>query len=250
MGDQAGPTLMASLERAIRLMEAAAAHEGGATAQQLALEAELPPVIAARLLHELTDDGYLRQLQDGGFILGDKPYQPHTGNGRGLLTRIRPILASLRDDLSAASYLTFYEEGEIRVAEVVDGPLAPRADLWVGFKDAGHATALGKCVLRELDEEGRADYLSRHSLPDLTPRTITRPEELVQQLESEPTAPVVMDREEYSLGTSCFAVPVYSGNQLGSLGISFRSDRMYRTGEVRRRVLAAADRVTRGLSLT
>jgi DNA-binding IclR family transcriptional regulator len=250
MGDQTGPTL-SSVQQAFRLMEAAGAHEGGAPPQQLAREAGLAPDTALILLGALAQDGYLRRLEDGGYVLGDKLYASHNGSpGHGLLDRVRPVLASLRDEVASAAYLTFYEEGEIRIAEIVDSPEAPRVDLWVGFEDAGHATALGKCVLRELDGEARADYLSRHTLSDLTPRTITHREDLVRQLESAPRAPVVMDREEYSLGTVCVAVPVYSGSGVGSLGVSFRSDRMYRTGDLHRRVQAAADRVTRGLSLT
>jgi DNA-binding IclR family transcriptional regulator len=59
-----------------------------------------------------------------------------------------------------------------------------------------------------------------------------------------------MDLEEYSLGTVCVAVPVYSGDTLGSLGVSLRADRLSRIDEVRARLLPTANRVTRGLSLT
>lgn len=143
-------------------------------AKKLARETGLPLATAYHLLRTLVHDGYVRKLDDGGFVLGDKLQTLHTtGRGQVLLSRIRPTLAALRDELATAAYLTFYEEGEIRVAEIVDGPQAPRVDLWVGFEDAGHATALGKSVLRELDDASRKDYLSRHALADLTPRTIT-----------------------------------------------------------------------------
>ncbi|MGX1268422.1 DNA-binding IclR family transcriptional regulator [Streptomyces phaeoluteigriseus] len=151
---------------------------------------------------------------------------------------------------ATAAYLTFYEEGEIRVAEIVDGPRTPRVDLWVGFEDAGHATALGKSVLRELDDEARRDYLSRHHLSDLTPRTITSPPELLRRLDAAPMAPAVTDMEEYTLGTVCVAVPVYSGDTLGSLGVSLPVDRLPRLREIRERLIPTASRVTRGLSLT
>uniref|UniRef100_UPI000ABBD878 IclR family transcriptional regulator domain-containing protein n=1 Tax=Streptomyces graminilatus TaxID=1464070 RepID=UPI000ABBD878 len=154
------------------------------------------------------------------------------------------------DELATAAYLTFYEEGEIRVAEIVDGPRAPRVDLWVGFEDAGHATALGKSVLRELDEDARNDYLSRHHLNGLTPRTITSGPELLRRIDSSPVAPAVTDLEEYALGTVCVAVPVYRGDTLGSLGISMSADRLARLPEIRERLMPVADRVTRGLSLT
>ncbi|MBO7940204.1 MULTISPECIES: IclR family transcriptional regulator [Streptomyces] len=249
MGD--GPTLITSVQRAFRLLEAVSAHENGAPAKQLARETGLPLATAYHLLRTLVHDGYLRKLDDGGFVLGDRLQTLHTsGRGQALLSRVRPTLAALRDELGTAAYLTFYEEGEIRVAEIVDGPRTPRVDLWVGFEDAGHATALGKCVLRELDDEARKDYLSRHHLADLTPRTITSTLTLLRQLDSSPVAPAVTDLEEYTLGTVCVAVPVYSGQILGSLGVSLPADRLSRIEEVRARLLPTADRVTRSLSLT
>lgn len=250
MGDEAGPELTAYVERALRVMEAAGAHAADVPVRQLARETGLPLATVQELLTALVRDGYLTELDDGAFVLS--PAHSSLGPGRDgleLLNRVRPALTALRNDLSAAVYLTLYEEGEIRVMEIVDSAQAPRVDPWVGFQDAGHATALGKSVLRELDGKARAEYFSRHSLTDLTPRTITGREELLRQLDSAPAAPVVMDREEYALGTTCVAVPVYSGDQIGSLGISFRSDRMYRTTRVRAGLLSSAMRVTMGLSL-
>ncbi|MEV6118019.1 IclR family transcriptional regulator [Streptomyces sp. NPDC052109] len=251
MGAQDGPTLITSVQRAFRLLEAVSAHENGAPAKQLARETGLPLATAYHLLRTLVHDGYVRKLPDGGFVLGDKLVSLHsTGRTQTLLSRVRPALAALRDELSGATYLTFYEDGEIRVAEIVDGPRAPRVDLWVGFEDASHATALGKSVLRELDEDARRDYLSRHQLADLTPRTITSVPELLRRIASSPLAPAVTDLEEYALGTVCVAVPVYSGDTLGSLGVSLPVERQARLQEVRARLLPIADRVTRSLSLT
>ncbi|MEW2298418.1 IclR family transcriptional regulator [Streptomyces sp. NPDC006655] len=245
------PTLIMSVQRAFRLLEAVSAHENGAPAKQLARETGLPLATTYHLLRTLVHDGYLRKLDDGGFILGDKLLTLHTAShGQTLLSRVRPTLAALRDELATATYLTFYEEGEISVAEIVDGPRAPRTDLWVGFEDAGHATALGKAVLRELDDDARRDYLSRHHLADLTPRTITSLPELLRKLDTSPLAPAVTDLEEYALGTVCVAVPIYRGDVLGSLGVSLPAERLARLPELRARLLPAADRVTRSLSFT
>src|SRR5690348_16233956 len=160
MGADDGPSLITSVQRAFRLLEAVSAHENGAPAKQLARETGLPLATAYHLLRTLVHDGYVRKLDDGGFVLGDRLNSLHTaGHTQTLLSRVRPTLAALRDELSSACYLTFYEDGEIRVAEIVDGLRTPRVDLWVGFEDAGHATALGKSVLRELDEDARRDYL-------------------------------------------------------------------------------------------
>jgi DNA-binding IclR family transcriptional regulator len=251
MGGQEGPTLITSVRRAFRLLEAVGAHENGVPAKQLARETGLPLGTAYHLLRTMVHDGYVRKLGDGGFVLGDKVQSLHSsGRGQALLGRVRPVLAALRDELAGAVYLTFYEEGEIRVAEIVDGPRAPRVDLWVGFEDSGHATALGKCVLRELDEQARREYLSRHALADLTPRTITSSAELLRRLDSSRSAAGVTDLEEYALGTVCVAVPVYSGDMLGALGVSLPAGRVSRLEEVLERLLPTANRVTRSLSLT
>ncbi|MGW2821214.1 IclR family transcriptional regulator [Streptomyces sp. NPDC001443] len=251
MRAQDGPTLITSVQRAFRLLEAVGGHVNGAPAKQLARETELPLATAYHLLRTLVHDGYLRKLDDGGFVLGDRVQALHaTSREQALLSRVRPVLAALRDELATAAYLTFYEEGEIRVAEIVDGPRAPRADLWVGFEDAGHATALGKCILRELDDDARRDYLSRHLLADLTPRTVTSSPELLRRIDSSPVAPAVTDLEEYALGTVCVATPVYSGDTLGALGVSMPVARARRITEVLARLMPTADRVTRSLSLT
>ncbi|MET8660148.1 MULTISPECIES: IclR family transcriptional regulator domain-containing protein [Streptomyces] len=249
MGDQAGPGPGVSVRQDLRLLEAAGAHRDGAFVRQLAHEAQLPEPTARRLLRELARDGYLHELDDGAFTLRERASPRPAADGRALREHVRPLLSSLRDSLSAAAYLTLYDEGEIRVLEIVDSPHAPRVDLWVGFHEAGHATALGKSVLRELDEEARDNYLSRHSLTGLTPRTITSREELLRQLDSAPAGPLSLDRGEYARGTTCAAAPVYSGDRVGAIGISFRSDRMYRTTEVRARLLDSALRVTRRLTL-
>ncbi|MFD4260792.1 IclR family transcriptional regulator [Streptomyces sp. NPDC058534] len=251
MSGKDGPTLISSVQRAFRLMEAVGAHEGGVPAKQLARETGLALATTYHLLRTMVHDGYVRKLDDGTFILGEKLGALYGGSrDQAALSRVRPTLTELRDGLSAAAYLTFYEEGEIRVAEIVDGPKAPRVDLWVGFEDAGHATALGKCVLRELDQEARADYLSRHTMHDLTPRTITYRRELLRRLDAAAQGPAVTDVEEYALGTVCVAVPVRQGDTIGALGISLNVSRTASLDDAVARLLVTAERVSRGLSLT
>ncbi|MFE1034220.1 IclR family transcriptional regulator [Streptomyces sp. NPDC058807] len=251
MGGKDGPTLISSVQRAFRLMEAVGAHESGVPAKQLARETGLALATTYHLLRTMVHDGYVRKLEDGAFVLGEKLDALHGGSrDQAALSRVRPTLTELRNGLSAAAYLTFYEEGEIRVAEIVDGPKAPRVDLWVGFEEAGHATALGKCVLRDLDGEARADYLSRHKLHDLTPRTITHRAELLRRLDLMSHGPAVTDIEEYSLGTACVAVPVRHGDTIGSLGISLSAGRTSSLEGAAATLVATAERVSRRLSLT
>jgi IclR family acetate operon transcriptional repressor len=246
------PTLISSVQRALHLVEAVASHPNGAPAKQLARETRLPLATCYHLLRTLAHEGYVNKLSDGVWILGDR-FEALRSQGRtqALLARIRPTLIALRDELKAASYFGLFDDDEIRIIDIADGPRTPRVDLWVGFDDAAHATAIGKCVLRQLDEETRRDYLARHPLVDLTPNTITEPRELLRRLQMT-TAGLSLDREEYAIGTACAAVPVTdaTGTVVGALAVSCRSTKLPRIEASADRLQKSAARVARTLSLT
>ena len=251
MDETRKPTLIASVQRALRLMEAVASHSGGAPAKQLAREAGLPLATAYHLLRTLAHEGYATRLPDGMWVLGERVRDLHgrTENQR-LLARVRPALAALRDELGAAAYFAMHVDGEIRVIDIADGPRAPRVDVRVGFEDAAHATAIGKCVLRQLSEERRREYLTRHPPVDLTPHTITEPGRLLRLLAT--PAEVSLDREEYALGTGCAAVPVTDGTgaMVGALAVSCRPGRLPKMQASADRLNAVAARIQRSLALT
>ncbi|HEX2312259.1 MAG TPA: IclR family transcriptional regulator C-terminal domain-containing protein [Thermomonospora sp.] len=251
MSETRKPTLIASVQRALHLMEAVASHPDGAPAKVLAREARLPLATTYHLLRTLAHEGYATRLSTGVWVLGDR-LEALQGESRAqrLLARIRPALVALRDDLGAAAYFGMHEDGEIRIIDIADGPRTPRVDLWVGFDEAAHATAIGKCVLGQLDEDRRRDYLAGHPLVDLTPHTITEPRELLRVLPA-PGA-LAFDREEYALGTGCAAVPVTDadGDVVAALAVSCRPARLPEIVAAAPRLHATAARLTRTLTLT
>lgn len=252
MGDTRRPTLIASVQRALRLVEAVAAHPNGAPAKQLAREAGLPLATAYHLLRTLAHEGYASRMPDGVWVLGDRfEALRDQSKTQQALARIRPTLLALRDELGVASYFGVHDDdGEIRVVDIADGPRTPRVDLWVGFDEAAHATAIGKCVLGQLDDEARQDYLSRHPLVDLTPNTITEQRALIRSVAS--AQGLTLDHEEYAIGTDCAAVPVAdaTGMIVGALAVSCRAGRLPLIEASADRMRAAAARIMRTLSLT
>jgi DNA-binding IclR family transcriptional regulator len=129
----------------------------------------------------------------------------------------------------------------------VPGPLerAPRIDLWVGLHDAGHATALGKCILGQLPPDDRNDYLSRHPLQELTPRTVVDRRRLRLPRPDE----VAVDDGEYAVGVSCLAAAVPTPEGAGAVGVVMTPAAMGQLA-ARRTLLAGAGRVTRALTLS
>ena len=243
---RAPATLIASVQRALRLLEAASVTPNGAPAKQLARAVGLPLGTTYHLLRTLAFEGYLRRLADGTYIVGDQIQQllEHSST-QATLRRTRPPLTALRDAAHAAAYLAFYENGEIVVKDVQDGPRTPRIDLWVGFRDAGHATALGKSILAGLDAEALNDYLARHRLNELTARTITNRQTLLQSLEEVRLTGLAVDDEEYLPGNACVAAPIATPGSAGAVAISLPRRRLTELRTIGPLLQRTAERIAR-----
>lgn len=242
------PTLIASVRRALHLMEAVAAHPGGAPAKRLARQVDLPLATVYHLLRTLTHEGYLVRTSDGLYVLGDRVDALEAKHRtQDLLTRIRDVLTSLRDEMGVATYLSLYQDEEIKVVDIADGPRTPRVDLWAGLPESAHASAIGKCVLAQLEPDLRRDYLAQHPLVGLTPYTITRPAELERQFGS----PLALDREEYTLGTVCMAVPIADATEsiIGAVAVSCRPAKLPAVQASARRIWSASAQITRALTI-
>lgn len=212
------PTLINSVVRALNLLDAVGSEPGPVTAKRLARGADLPLATTYHLLRTLVHEGYLDRLE-GGYVLGERV---STLAGRRVLAdpggRAHRVLRELHNELGAAAYLSVLDDGCIRLVDVADSPEHPRTDMWVGFDDAAHATALGKAVLAALSDDARGDYLASHPLVDLTPHTTTSRRVLLAELASSPG--LTRDREEYAVGTTCLAVPVPSSKVTAAVAIS------------------------------
>ncbi|WP_406688756.1 IclR family transcriptional regulator [Saccharopolyspora sp. ID03-671] len=240
------PTLIASVQRALRLLEVVGQHPSGITAKCLARNTGLALPTTYHLLRTLVHEGYLTKLDDGAFIVGEQVAGLHdAAQAQQLRSTIRSTMIELREDLSAATYLARYDDGEVLVDEIVDSPRTPRVDAWVDFRQAAHATAVGKCLLSGLSKDERTDHFRRHPPEGLTPRTITGLRDLVEA----PRSALVTDTEEYSLGTACLAAPIRVADLPVTLAISFPARKLATTRDYVRPLRAAAERISRSLAV-
>lgn len=242
-----GQTLIVSVQRALHLLDAVGSSAKPASAKRLARSSGLPLATTYHLLRTLVHEGYLRKLPDG-YILGDRIQALSSPDpAQAAVSRARPVLHALRDELRGAAYLSLYSDGEIVLVDVADGPMTPRVDLWVGFDQAAHATALGKCVLSCLAPPIQEDYLNRHRPVDLTPRTVTDPEALLRTLRM--GTGVATDYEEYLLGTACLGAPVRAPGIVGAVAVSVPARRMPSALAGQAALRRAGSRVSRALAL-
>ncbi|MBP0461899.1 IclR family transcriptional regulator domain-containing protein [Streptomyces montanisoli] len=249
MGTRPGPAApFHSVHYVLRVLETVFRHGDGVTDTRIASESGLPAAHLPALLALLVREGYVERLPDGAYVTGDSLALLGSceARARTLEAKVRRSLDRLRDSLGAAVYVSRYVDGEIRVTQVAAGPGTPAVREWVDFEAAAHASAVGKCLLTQLDQDGRRDHLSRHKAARLTSRTITDERALLSHLAGQPPMAPALDLQEYAVGTVCAAVPLTAGATVGALALSLPVERAHRLREA----AAALGREAAPLALT
>jgi len=236
----------------MRLLEAVAEREHGAPAKQLAREAGLALPTAYHLLRTLAHEGYLRR-EKGLFFLGEAAERLSSSGARQKRrSAMSDALAQWCDSIGVPVYYATYRDGEIEVMCVADSPGNPAVEEWADFKETGHAHAIGKCLLSQLDDKARRDHLARYPVQSITPYTVRDSDSLLRRLERIGPMEPVIERQEYALGTVCAAIPLTVGTTASTLAISLPSHQADRLLPAARRLQQEIGRLpgTLGISIS
>ncbi|MFE5561665.1 IclR family transcriptional regulator C-terminal domain-containing protein [Streptomyces sp. NPDC056544] len=209
-----------SAQRVLEVLQIIAGSGRAVGEKHLAWATSLPHPVMQRLLVWLSQQHLTLRTPDGGYVPGpalrliavSEPGQP------GKV--IDQVLASLRDAVGAAVYISTYSHGEVSIVRWSDGPSTPGVKQRVAFTEAAHATAVGKSLLSQLDFDQRMDHLSRHRPIALTQRTITDGTVLFQNLDHHGPLAAQFDLLEYSDGEVCVAVPLVIDGEIGCVALS------------------------------
>lgn len=224
---QIGPVY--AVQYALRVLETVDTHRHGVTAEQLAKEIGVPLSYLAQVLTMLRRERYLGFLPGGGYVIGESTVLLGAATrDTALAEKLKAILTELRDEVGAAVYFSRYDDGEVRIIDFADGPDAPKVNEWVDFRSAAHASAVGKCLLAQLDHNSRREHLSRHRPARLTSRTEVDDRILLTKLERQPPSLPTLDLQEYAVGTVCAAIPVTIGKTVACLALSMPATRAHR----------------------
>ncbi|MFD9124495.1 IclR family transcriptional regulator [Kitasatospora sp. NPDC059571] len=214
------PTLITSVQRALRLLEEVGRYRYGATAKQLARATGLALGTTYHLLRTLAHEGYLVR-DEGRYHYGEAAAGIGRADRRQRARRqLGERMAAIADELDAAVYLAVYEDGEVRVPEVVSGPGRPAVAEWADFRATAHAHAIGLCLLSQLGDAERRDHLDRHPPEAVTPFTVAEPAAVLRRLEAVAAVNRVSERQEYALGSVCAAVPLAVGGTVAAVALS------------------------------
>jgi IclR family pca regulon transcriptional regulator len=236
-----------TLARGLDILELFAGDSPELTQTEISERLGLPVPTVHRLVKLLTERGWLvrdsrsRRLRVG---LGAARLLPAVR----LPDLARDPLRAMADRTGETVNLATLDGSEVLylVSETGSNLLTLRSH--VGLRLPVHATALGKCLLAQLDDEDARRAAGRDPYPALTPRTVTSWEKLRGQLERVRREGVAYSREEYEVGLHSIAVPLawVDGDGPVAVNVSLPSSRGGReaTAELAHELQAAADRIS------
>jgi IclR family acetate operon transcriptional repressor len=243
-----------TVRRAVRLLSLLAQQPGGAGLSEIARLSKLHHTTAHRLLSTLGAAGLVACRHE------DRKYRL----GLGLLelagalvenleirTVARPTLLSLAQATGETVHLAALDGHEMVFLDRVDGVQPVTLRTRVGFRAPAHVTAVGKAVLAFSTPGLVARILAAAPLTRHTPKTITKREAFLAQLDLIRRHGYAVDNEEHRLTIRCVGAPIFdhTGAPVAALSIAgpmFRLSQR-RVRELVRLVKDAAAEVSRAL---
>jgi DNA-binding IclR family transcriptional regulator len=219
--------------RAASILISVGGHPEGASAAQLAVETGVPRPTTFRILLSLVHTGLL--ARDGGtFKLGWRTAQlgrladPY----RDILPRVQVILDSLAADVNESVEFVMFTSPTTQetIAQASSTRLLAPSQQYVGRSFPLHATATGKLLLSNLDDD-QIRALLPGRLEVMTPVTITDREALLAELDKTRAQGFAALDGELEEGLFVVAVPVRNGEGklISGLSVSGLSQRMKST---------------------
>jgi IclR family KDG regulon transcriptional repressor len=195
----------------------------GATATELAGQADLPFSTTHRLLQSLIREGFASfDAHSKRYLLGLRVFQlsQHVSSANGLAGSSMPVLRTLTGHTREASILGVLDGDHVLTVSKVDGPQAFRVTSDPGTRSPLHATALGKVLVAFADDPdaliGTLDFHPR------TECTITDREEFRAEIGQVRARGYGTMREENEVGMHALACPVRAagGRVIGAVAIA------------------------------
>lgn len=223
-GSPAPSGAVQAVQHCLDLVEALAGNELARGVTELGAELHLAKSTVYRLLQTLLKRGYavqdpssgryrlgLKFLELGAVVLG----------GLSIRTIAQPHLHRLMEATRETVHLGLLEGHEVVYADKIECPQTIRMYSQVGRRSPLHCTALGKALLAFQSEPLFQDLIGA-GLRRYTPRTVTRPGRLRQELRRIRAEGVAIDAEEFEEGLRCVAAPIRDHTEavVASIGIA------------------------------
>ena len=213
-----------SLERAFGLVEAIARARRGIGLAELSKTVGLHNSTTFHLVKTMVALGYVRQDRDKRYRIGRSLFALAAGSldEVELVSLATPALEDLTEATGESGHFAVRSGDSVVVIAKTSGSGAFQLTNRAGVTRPAHGTALGKVLLAALTPAQLDRFLQNHELAALTPKTITEPGQLRQEIQEVARTGVAYDDGEFNAEVRCVAVPVhdFTGQVVGALGIS------------------------------
>ncbi|MGW9597168.1 IclR family transcriptional regulator [Streptomyces chartreusis] len=219
-------TLLHTLERGLKILEAVAASNGAATAKSLSTALNIKIGTCYHLLRTLVAHDYVIRQPNGCYDIGYRATvlsrrhiqeAPPPGPPAELISLLKRLHVGTRE----TSYLLGWSNDQLLVQCILGKRATNLSDLDVGYAEDLHARASSKSVLAFLAPEQVSAIVPRTHLRPLTPNTITEHGELLAELARVRRRGYALDLEEFRLGTACVSAAFFdrTGLPCGSFSL-------------------------------
>lgn len=224
------PRKMKTTEKSLRVLETVY-RLNGATGSEVAAELGMNRSSAHTHLVTLADNGYLVKI-DGQYKLGMWLLRLGTAarNRDPAYKEVQVITEKLAEETKERSQFTIEECGEgIYLFESM-GSQGVSTGPQIGGRVPLHATASGKTILANIDDERLQKLLEHMELDQFTPQTTTDIRELLDELQTIRENGFAINEQEDVTGINAVAAPVKGsdGRVLGAVSVAGPSHRLPR----------------------
>ncbi len=214
-----------SLERAFGILEEVARHRQGISLAELAKTIGLHTSTTFHLAKTLVNLGYLRQAQDSRrYHVGAMVFSlaANALNEIELVGLATPILEEIARETGETAHFAIRSGDEVVVAARAMGTGAFQLVDRAGGLRPAYCTGLGKALLGAMSPEMFERYLAAVRLEPLTPKSITDPAQLREEIARVRRDGLAYDDGEFNTEVRCIAMPVsdFAGRTVGAIGIS------------------------------
>ncbi|WP_311214708.1 MULTISPECIES: IclR family transcriptional regulator [unclassified Arthrobacter] len=220
-----------SVVKATVLLTELGRHRNGITVTELAQAVKMTRPTAFRLLLSLEQTGFVDRT-DNNYRLGwqmarlGRLADPYTG----AVARIQPVLDEYAIKLNETlGFAMVRNEAEFDlIAEASGTHMLNVSHDYIGGSWPVHASATGKLVLAELDDDEKVSEILPDKLTAYTPQTITQRKNLLKELKTVRQQGYAVIDDELEEGLFVLAVPVRdtSGALVGVLSVNGPTQRM------------------------
>ena len=223
-GNAATGRTVQSLERAFAILEAIAGSDQPLSLAELSRATGLHTSTAFHLIKTLIVLGYIRQEDTKRYRIGPRLFMQAAGASTEieLVNLATPHLKRLADETGETAHLAVRADTGIAVIAKVEARSSIRTSERLGIIRPAHCTAIGKVLLADLPDDELEAYLRAGKFAAFTPKTITDPALIREEIKRIAATGTAYDDAEFSQELRCIAAPVrnYMRQTVAALGIS------------------------------